>query len=394
MHKEKKVMQGNNNNMFMAEAIDNNEINKLSEIRLVILGCGGFIGSHLLDHLLTNPSIEVYGWDPYPDKIAHHLDKPNFKFFQKAPQNEEGLAELESAISNANVVLNLAAICNPAEYNTRPLRVIYSNFIDGYPIVELCAKHKKWLIHFSTSEVYGRTLSSYVPNDDYSSPNLYELSEDESPLIMGPIANQRWSYACAKQLMERFIYGHHKESGLPFTIVRPLNFFGPRMDFIPGYDGEGVPRVLACFLAALLDDKPMLLVDGGTARRTIVSIHDAINAIILMLTHSDKAQNQIFNIGNRANEVTMAELAQLMRKAYAKVTNDISFLNHPIKHVSGLEFYGEGYEDCDRRKPNLEKAYQLLDWAPTRSLEEVLHETVSFYFKRYGHAQHIEDVNG
>jgi UDP-apiose/xylose synthase len=374
-------MEDNNKNIFIASPIDNNEINKLSKTRLVILGCGGFIGSHLLDRLLTNPSIEIYGWDPRPDKISHHLDKPNLKFFQNIP----ALAELESAISNADVVLNLAAICNPAEYNTRPLRVIYSNFIDGFPIVELCAKHKKWLIHFSTSEVYGRTISSYVPNDDYSSKHLYELSEDESPLIMGPIANQRWSYACAKQLMERFIYAHHKENGLPFTLVRPLNFFGPRMDYIPGYDGEGTPRVLACFMAALLDNKPMCLVDGGMARRTIVSIHDAVNAILLMLTNSDKAQNQIFNIGNRSNEVTMAALADLMRKTYAKVSGDSSFLNHPIQHVSGLEFYGEGYEDCDRRMPNLEKAHRLLGWVPTRSLEEILHETVSYYFKRYGH---------
>jgi UDP-apiose/xylose synthase len=378
----------------MVEHIDKKEIDKLSGTRLVVLGCGGFIGSHLLDRLLTNPSIKVYGWDPHPGKIAHHLDKPNLKFFQKTPQKEESLAELESAISNADVVLNLAAICNPAEYNTRPLRVIYSNFIDGYPIIELCAKHRKWLIHFSTSEVYGRTISSYVPNDNYSNLDLYELSEDDSPLIMGPIANQRWSYACAKQLMERFIYAHHKENRLPFTIVRPLNFFGPRMDYIPGYDGEGVPRVLACFLAALLDNKPMLLVDGGMARRTIVSIHDAINAIVLMLTHPDTAQNQIFNIGNRANEVTMEELAQRMRKTYAKVTDDISYLKHPIEHISGLEFYGEGYEDCDRRMPDLEKAYRLLGWTPTRSLEEILHETVLFYFKRYGHTQHLDDVNG
>lgn len=376
----------------MAKPIDNKEIDKLSETRLVVLGCGGFIGSHLLDHLLTNPSIEVYGWDPQSDKIAHHLDKPNLKLFQKAPQKEMALAELESAISKADVVLNLAAICNPAEYNTQPLRVINSNFIEGYPIVELCAKHRKWLIHFSTSEVYGRTISSYVPNDDYSNEQLYELSEDVSPLIMGPISNQRWSYACAKQLMERFIYAHHKENGLPFTIVRPLNFFGPRMDYIPGYDGEGVPRVLACFLGALLEGKPMRLVDGGNARRTIVSIHDAIHAVLLMLTHSDKAQNQIFNVGNRANEVSMAELAELMRTTYAKVTGDSSFLNHPIEYVSGLEFYGEGYEDCDRRMPNLDKASQLLGWTPKRSLEDILYETVSFYFKRYGRDQHLENV--
>ena len=244
-------------------------------------------------------------------------------------------------------------------------------------------EQRKWLIHFSTSEVYGRTIASYIGDTDYSNPAFYELDEDSTPLIMGPIRNQRWSYATAKQLMERYIFGQHKEAGLPFTIVRPLNSFGPRMDFIPGRDGEGIPRVLACFMTALLDGQPMQLVDGGVARRTIVSIHDGIQAIVLMIRNRDRAVNQIFNVGNRNNEVTMRELAELMREAYASCTSNPAYLSHPIAEVSGLDFYGEGYEDCDRRMPKLNKAKELLGWEPRLSLKETLLETVTYYYEQY-----------
>ena len=98
------------------------------------------------------------------------------------------------------------------------------------------------------------------------------------------------------------------------------------MDFIPGRDGEGVPRVLACFMTALLDGQPMQLVDGGLARRTIVSIHDAIRAVVPMINNREQSVNQIFNVGNRHNEVTMKELAELMREAYAAITLDFSYI--------------------------------------------------------------------
>lgn len=293
------------------------------------------------------------------------------------------LEDIEKEIEKSDVVINLAAICNPAEYNTRPLDVIHSNLFDIYPLIELCAKYKRWLISFSTSEVYGRTLASYLSPTNYDDPQLYELKETETPLIMGPIPNQRWTYACAKQMTERLIYAHHTDSQMPFTIVRPLNFFGPRMDYIPGRDGEGVPRVLACFMTALLDGKPMYLVDGGTARRTIVSIHDAIDAILLMLEKPSQSQNQIFNIGNRENEVTIAELAQMMRYTYAQITGDLNYKDHPILTTTSQNFYGKGYEDCDRRMPDLSKARDLLGWNPKIRLEDALRETMNFYHHNY-----------
>jgi UDP-apiose/xylose synthase len=351
--------------------------------RIVVVGCGGFIGSHLLDRLLAVPQVTVEGWDMSAERIRHHLDDPRLDFHLESVADACASASLDSAVRRADVVINLAAICRPAEYNARPVSVIRSNFTDAASVVERCAHAGTWLLHFSTSEVYGRTLASYASPGAYPDAALYELDEDLTPLIMGPIQSQRWTYACAKQLLERLIVGYSKEDSLLFTIVRPLNVFGPAMDFIPGRDGSGLPRVLASFMGALLDGSPLRVVDGGTARRTIVSIHDVVDAVMLMITQRCRAENQIFNIGNRANEVTVLELADLMRRTYAQITGDSAYDEHPIEFVSGTELYGDGYEDCDRRMPKLDKASALLGWVPKVALTDVLQETMTSYHEQY-----------
>ena len=171
--------------------------------------------------------------------------------------------------------------------------------------------------------------------------------------------------------------------GCLFTTIRPYNWFGPRMDFIPGRDGEGIPRVLACFITALLDRQPLQLVDGGTARRTITYIDDAIDALMLILDQPERSQNQIFNIGNRGAEVTIDQLAHLMRELAAEITGRAEFLHHPIEQISSEAFYGVGYEDCDRRVPDVGKAATLLGWEPKTTLRETLRTTIKHYFDAY-----------
>lgn len=351
---------------------------------ILILGCGGFIGSHLLDRLLADGSFNIIGWDLSADKIAGQLDNPRFDFRQNDAFSDEKLAELEQAVIDSDVVISLAAICNPSRYNTEAIATIHSNFTHLAKLAEVCAKHKRWVIHASTSEVYGRTLTSYLPNNTYDDPKLYEQIEDQTPLIMGPITNQRWSYACAKQLSERLLYAYHTEHGMPITMFRPYNFFGPRMDFIPGRNGEGVPRVLACFITALLDRTPMQLVDGGHARRALLYIDDAVDALYRMLKMPMAAQNQIFNLGSRQNELSIRELAEMMRTAYAEVTGDPSYYQHPIQEVTGQAFYGEGYEDCDRRVPDVTKARRLLGWEPQVGLQDTINNTVRYFHNEFG----------
>jgi UDP-apiose/xylose synthase len=350
----------------------------MRDSNIVMLGCGGYIGSHLVEHLLDSGN-QVTGWDLDERKLGGSIGHRNFHFHKADLAAPDSHKKLYAAMQDADVVINLAAICNPAEYNTEPLRVLRANLFDLFPVVEMCAELGKWLVHFSTSEVYGRTLASYVPEEGYADPDLYVLDEETTPLVMGPVRNQRWTYASAKQVVERLIFAQHYENSMPFTIIRPLNFFGPRMDYLPGHDGEGTPRVLACFMAALIDREPMRLVDGGRARRTILSIDDAMNAIMLMLEKPESSQNQIFNIGNPDNEVTIRELAELMRRLYASISGDSSYLGHPIEDVPAADFYGPGYEDCDRRMPSIDAAKKLLGWSPVKSLERTLLEAMSYY---------------
>jgi UDP-apiose/xylose synthase len=355
--------------------------------KVIVLGCGGFVGSHLVDRLLADGGYEVAGWDVTAGRVAGHLGHERFQYHEAYIDADNVFDQFEPIVDEYDAVVSLAAICNPAQYVSDPLRTIQSNFLDAYKLVDLCSKKRKWLIHTSTCEVYGRTISSYLPEDEYGDPRLYEQVEDETPLVVGPVHNQRWCYSSAKQLLERYIYAHHTERGLPFTMIRPYNWFGPRMDFIPGRDGDGVPRVLACFMTALLDGKPLQLVDGGHARRTITYIQDAIDALVLMLEKPAKAKGQTFNIGNRGGEIAMCDLAEMMRELYAEITGDPAYRKHPIEVVSGDKFYGPGYEDCDRRVPDVSKAEKLLGWRAKTNLRDTLRATMTHYHEVYGKPQ-------
>lgn len=289
----------------------------------------------------------------------------------------------------SDLTINLAAICTPADYNTRPLDTIYSNFIDALPVVKYCSENGKRLIHFSTCEVYGKTIGSFLPKESplRQDPAYYMLSEDSSPCIFGPIEKQRWSYACAKQLIERLIYGEGAENGLEFTIVRPFNWIGPRMDFIPGIDGpsEGVPRVLACFSNALLRRQQLKLVDGGQSQRTFIFIKDAIEAVLLMIENPARANGHIFNVGNPNNEVTVRQLAEMMTQVYSKVNGEPP-LEVPTVDVSSKEFYGEGYDDSDKRIPDMTIINRQLGWNPKTSLWDLLESTLTYQHRTYAEA--------
>lgn len=339
--------------------------------KLALLGCGGFIGSHCLDNFLADPDWEILGWDFTPQKIKNHLGHPRFTF----KEGDLYAQDLEKALADCDVVVSLAAICNPSQYNTRAVDVIDSNFTHARKIADLCARMGKWLIQFSTSEVYGQTLAYWAhgtSGDAQTRPELYELDEETSPLLLGPVSSLRWSYACAKQMLERYIMALHHEQGLAYTIIRPFNFLGTRMDFLPGRDGEGVPRVLACFTAALLDRMPLSLVEGGASRRTFLAVEEAASALRLMIENPGMARDRVFNLGNPRNEIDIRGLAGMMREVAAEVTGDSSYADIPLRDVTALEFYGEGYADSDRRLPRIDRAVRLLGWEPKKDLRDIL----------------------
>lgn len=330
-----------------------------------ILGGGGYLGSHLIQGLLEETDFKVRAVDKTFEKLS--VSSPRLERIQASIQ-EPGLLETVTAASE--ILVSTTALCTPALYNKRPVEVIEANFLDLVPLVNLCTERGRWLIHFSTCEVYG-TL------DD-------EMNEDQSPLVLGPVQKERWTYASAKQLLERLIWAHGQHRGLAFTIVRPFNVIGPRMDYIEGIDGEGTPRVLACFMRSLLCKEPLQLVDGGQSRRTFVSVGDFTEAVVRIVKRPERCRGEVINIGNPQNDVSIKELAEKMAVIYKNkyaAGERFSFQN-----ISGEMFYGPGYEDSLQRVPDISKAKRLLDWSPGTSLDDMLPDTIDDYVNRYSEA--------
>ncbi|RYR42977.1 hypothetical protein Ahy_A08g039409 isoform B [Arachis hypogaea] len=370
--------------------------NPIKPITICMIGAGGFIGSHLCEKLMTETPHTVLALDVYNDKIKHLLEPETNPWHGRINFHRLNIkhdSRLEGLIKMADLTINLAAICTPADYNTRPLDTIYSNFIDALPVVKYCSENNKRLIHFSTCEVYGKTIGSFLPKDSplRKDPAYYVLKEDESPCIFGSIEKQRWSYACAKQLIERLIYAEGAENGLEFTIVRPFNWIGPRMDFIPGIDGpsEGVPRVLACFSNNLLRKEPLKLVDGGQSQRTFVYIKDAIEAVLLMIENPARANGHIFNVVLLLAVFGMFSLEFILDffylQVYSKVSGDPPLENATVD-VSSKEFYGEGYDDSDKRIPDMTIINRQLGWNPKTSLWDLLESTLTYQHRTYAEA--------
>lgn len=336
--------------------------------KLLVLGGGGFLGSHLVRALLARPIERLTVVDTCLDKLHGVDDGAGRLVCHEGSIRDEALVE---SLLDTDAVVSLTALCNPSLYNTRPRQVIDANFTDLVPLVDQCTARGLWLIHFSTCEVYGKP-----------DPSGGAMNEEHSALVLGPVQRERWSYACAKQLLERLLWAQHRHAGLPCTIIRPFNVIGPRMDFIPGVDGEGVPRVVACFIADLLRQRPLRLVDGGAHRRAFIAVEDFVEAVLAVLARPAACQGQILNVGNPENDVTIAELARLMIAHYARQHGGRSDL--PCESVTAEEFYGEGYDDAAWRIPDIHQAQRLLDWRPRRALVDVVGAVIDDYVERYG----------
>ncbi len=328
-------------------------------MKLVIFGAGGFIGSNLVDHLIADRTHTVVGMDIADDKLEG-IEGPNFTFVKGDVRKSDRL--VEELVRDSDVVVDLVAYANPSIYVDTPLDVFELNFLQNLKIVDLCVAHGKRLFQYSTSEVYGKPAGdAYV--------------EDASDLILGPISKQRWIYACSKQLLERIIHAHGLRGDLVHTIVRPFNFVGPRFDYLVPAGATGGPRVFAHFMSALLTGGPMYLVDGGEQHRAFTHIQDCNEAFTILL-ESPEAKNEIFNIGNPETDISIFDLAALMKDIYRELTGKEA--DNELRVISGEEFYGSGYEDMDRVAPDISKL-SALGWEPKRDLRTTFRDAIAFH---------------
>ena len=332
--------------------------------KLLILGVNGFIGHHLSNAVIERTDWEIFGMDLGSDRLGNIINNPRFHFVEgDITINREWI---EYHIKKCDILLPLVAIATPKTYIERPLDVFELDFEANLDIVRRCVHYRKRLIFPSTSEVYG-----ICPDERFN--------EDTSPLVTGPVSKERWIYSSAKQLLDRVIWAYGKHKGLRFTLFRPFNWIGPRLDSLETAK-IGSSRVVTQFIAQMLQKKPIHLVDGGSQRRCITDIRDGIDGLLAILQDERNTNGTIINIGNPNNDCSVKRLAYLLLGLFKKHPAHIDDgLYSDIVSISSREFYGEGYQDILTRTPDISKAKRLLGWEPKIGLEDALQNTLDAF---------------
>lgn len=334
-------------------------------LKVLILGVNGFIGSHLAERILTTTDWQLHGFDIQDHNLQACKDYANFHFKQGDIRHEN--AYLEEQIKQADVMLPLVAIATPATYVKEPLKIFELDFEENLKVLRMAQKHQTRVIFPSTSEVYG--MSPDVPFDEHTSNLTY-----------GPIEKERWIYACGKQMLDRVIYAMGKHQGLEYTLFRPFNWFGPRLDD-PQKAGRGKSRALSQFIGNIMRGENIELVDGGEQKRAFIYIDDCIDALIKIVANKNNcAAQEIFNIGFPEEEYSIKQLAECVIAEmqhfpeFAKAAQNIQLVS-----TSSKEYYGNGYQDVCKRVPSISNAQQKLQWSPHVTLKEGVHKTLAFY---------------
>ena len=337
-------------------------------MKILILGVNCFIGHHLVNRILEEkPDWQVFGMDLGTERIGAALNNPQFNFLEgDISINREWI---EYHIKKCDVIMPLVAIATPKAYVEDPIGVYHLDFEMNMNIIKQCVKYHKRVVFPSTSEVYGAC------NDP-------EFHEDESYLVVGPIRKERWIYSCCKQLLDRVIYGYGTRGHLEFTLFRPFNWIGPRLDSLDTAK-EGSSRVVTQFIAELLLKRPINLVDGGLQKRCFTYVDDGIAALMKVLENKDDiCRNEIINIGNPDNECSVKELAGILKKLFQEhPDHQKDSIYSDIIEIPADSYYGKGYQDIYTRKPSIEKAKKLLVWEPKVDLHQSLRLTLNSFLE-------------
>jgi nucleoside-diphosphate-sugar epimerase len=237
--------------------------------------------------------------------------------------------------------------------------------------------HRKRLVFPSTSEVYGMSGDR-------------EFDPDTSPLVYGPIAKQRWIYACSKQLMDRVIWAYGDKVGLDFTLFRPFNWIGAGLDSLATAK-EGSSRVVTQFLGHISRGEPIQLVDGGQQKRAFTYIDDGIDALMKIIANpGGVASRKIYNIGNPRNNFSVRALAEMMVKLaldypeYRAAARKVR-----IRRTSAERYYGRGYQDMQNRVPKISATRRDLGWQPRVGMREALKRIFEAYRTQIAEARHL-----
>ncbi len=307
--------------------------------RIAITGGAGFIGSHLVERLIEHNEIVVYdNLHRNAIQFAHVEQHPHFHFIRG---DVTDLDATTRAIDGCHIVIHCAAIAGVYSVVKSSIRTMEVNFLGTHAAVKaaLSAGVERF-VDFSTSEVYG----AFVHN-----------AKESEPTALGSVGEARWVYAASKLASEHLSYAHHLEAGLPLTIVRPFNIYGPRQV------GDGAVRGI---ILQALKNEPVVLYNDGTQIRAWCFIDDFVDGV-LACAEKPEAIGHVFNLGNPQGTITNFELTRMILRL-SKSRSEITFRPHP-----GAEI--------ELRVPSIHKAAALLGYAPRVTLEDGISRTIEWY---------------
>jgi nucleoside-diphosphate-sugar epimerase len=316
-------------------------------MRYLITGGAGFIGSHLAD-ALTARGDAVTALDDIStgskENVRHLLDHPNFTLREGSVLDHSFVSMLAGRV---DVIVHLAAAVGVKLIVEKPLESLITNIRGTEIVLDAAARAECKVLVTSTSEIYGKNADGPL--------------REEADRILGSPFKSRWSYSTAKAVDEILTNAYWRERGLPGIVVRLFNCVGPRQT---GSYGMVVPR----FVRQALDGVDITVYGDGEQRRSFCHVHDTVTALVALLGHPG-AVGEVFNVG-AAHELTINELAERV----IELTGSSS----RIVRIPYDEAYEAGFEDMQRRVPDISKIHSLTGWDPTRSLEDILGDVVEF----------------
>ncbi len=308
-------------------------------MKYLITGGAGFIGSHLAESLLARGD-QVVVLDNLSTGSVENLSEIRNKIeFKHEDILDKGI--IGRLVAESDYVVHLAAALGVFNIVNKPLDSLKTNLQGSELALEACDKYKKPVLVASTSEIYGK--NDKVP-----------LSEEDDRIIGHPLKS-RWSYSEAKAVDESLAYFYYLENKLPVRIVRFFNTVGPRQ---VGHYGMVLPR----FVSAALKNEPLSVYGSGDQIRCFCHVDDAVRALLLVMD-SEKAIGEVFNVGNN-KQISIMDLA----KRVIEITGSKS----SIEKIAYEKAYPEGFEDMQRRVPDISKIKQVLGWAPEINLDQII----------------------
>jgi UDP-glucose 4-epimerase len=313
-------------------------------VKYLITGGAGFIGSHLCERLISRGDQIVILDDLSTSSVS------NISGFEQEGKvvvdNVLNKSLVNELVAESDYVVHLAAALGVLNIVHKPLNSLRINLLGTEIILGAADKYNKPILIASTSEIYGK--NDKVP-----------LNEEDDRVIGHPLKS-RWSYSEAKAVDESLAYFYYLENKLPVRIVRLFNTVGPRQ---VGHYGMVLPR----FVSAALKNEPLQVYGTGEQIRCFCHVEDAVKALLLVMD-SSKSIGEVFNIGNN-QQISILELA----KKVIKVTNSASkFVKIPY-----TEAYPDGFEDMQRRVPDISKIKNILGWSPQIGLDQTIKDIAS-----------------